>query len=97
MEFMQNTMKTKQKNGKGTENKQEMKTMQKTVDFQTVDTSNHKITRTQSFFNRKQNNHEIIRTLGRRQPVFLKQTKTVGKKLFSDGIHAKRNENNATT
>jgi hypothetical protein len=60
-----------------------------------VDTSNHKIARTQSFLNQEQNNHEITRTLGRRQPVFFKQTKTVGKKLFSDGTHATHNENNA--
>jgi hypothetical protein len=41
-----------------------LKPCKKTVDFQTVDTSNHKITRTQSFLNREQNNQKITRTAG---------------------------------
>jgi hypothetical protein len=59
-------MKTMQLHRIGTEKKQDMTTMQTTVDFEPVDTSNHKTTRTQSFCNRLQNNHEITRTLGTR-------------------------------
>ena len=64
MEFMQNTMKTMQKNRKGTRNMESASCPRPPVDFQTVDTSNHKITRTQSFLNREHNNQKITRTAG---------------------------------